>query len=57
MSILNLGAGLPVFIGPALVGLCIGIIGSEVIIWLLAGLYLISAILTKYISLPSDNRD
>lgn len=57
MSILNLGAGLPVFIGLDLVGLCIGIIGSEGIIWLLAGLYLISAILTKYISLPSDNKD
>lgn len=51
MAILNLGAGLPVFIGPALVGILIGTIGSAGVIWVLAGLYLISAFLTRYITI------
>ncbi|HTF28210.1 MAG TPA: MFS transporter, partial [Flavitalea sp.] len=52
MAILNLGAGLAVFAGPAIVGLFIGSAGAEGIIWILAGLYFISAILTRYITLP-----
>jgi hypothetical protein len=36
MAILNLGAGLPVFVGPALVGLFIGSIGNAGVIWILA---------------------
>ncbi len=54
MAILNLGAGLPVFVGPALVGLFIGLVGNEGLIWILAGLYLISAVLTKFITLPEE---
>ncbi len=54
IAILNLGAGLPVFIGPAIVGLCIGWIGSEGVVWVLSGLYVVSAILTRYITLPED---
>ncbi|MGX5818895.1 MFS transporter [Chitinophaga lutea] len=54
MAILNLGAGLPVFVGPAIVGLCIGAIGDEGVIWVLAGLYVISAILTRFITLPDN---
>ncbi len=54
ISILNLGAGLPVFIGPAIVGLTIGVIGSEGVVWILAVLYLVSAILTRFITLPAD---
>jgi len=52
IAILNLGAGLSVFAGPAIVGLFIGLTGDEGIVWILAGLYLISAILTKFITLP-----
>jgi MFS family permease len=54
MAILNLGAGLPVFVGPAIVGLFIGSVRSEGIIWILAILYLISAVLTKFITLPDN---
>jgi polyol permease family len=54
MAILNLGAGLAVFVGPAIVGLFIGTIGSEGIIWILAILYFISAFLTKFITLPDN---
>jgi MFS family permease len=54
MAILNLGAGLPVFVGPALVGLFIGVVGNAGLIWILAILYFISAILTRFITLPDN---
>ncbi len=54
MAILNLGAGLPVFVGPAIVGLFIGLVGNAGVIWILAILYLISAVLTKFITLPNN---
>jgi polyol permease family len=56
MAILNLGAGLAVFAGPAIVGLFIGVAGAEGVIWILAGLYLVSAVLTRFITL-SDSAD
>ncbi|HVS94878.1 MAG TPA: MFS transporter [Puia sp.] len=52
MAILNLGAGLPVFVGPALVGIFIGAVGNEGVIWILAGLYFAGAVLTRRITLP-----
>ena len=52
MAILNLGAGLAVFVGPAIVGIFIGSIGNEGVVWILAGLYFLSAVLTKFITLP-----
>ena len=54
MAVLNLGAGMPVFVGPAIVGLLIGLVGNEGVIWILAILYIISAILTKFITLPNN---
>jgi len=54
MAILNLGAGLPVFVGPAIVGLFIGIVGEAGVIWILAVLYAISALLTRFITLPDN---
>lgn len=54
MSILNLGAGLPVFVGPAIVGIFIGIVGSTGVVWILASLYLISAAITNFITLPDN---
>ncbi len=54
MAILNLGAGLPVFVGPAIVGLFIGTMGNEGVVWILALLYLLSAVLTKFITLPDN---
>jgi polyol permease family len=54
MAVLNLGAGLPVFVGPAIVGLFIGLIGNEGVIFILAGLYFLSALLTKFITLPDN---
>jgi len=56
MSVLNLGAGLPVFVGPFIVGVFYGLIGSEGVIWILAGLYFLGAFLTKFITLPNNSR-
>lgn len=55
MAILNLGAGLPVFVGPAIVGIFIGTLGNEGVVWILAGLYFVSALLTRLITLPADS--
>lgn len=55
MAILNLGAGLSVFAGPAIVGLFIGSMGNKGVVWILAGLYFLSAILTKFITLPAKD--
>lgn len=57
MSILNLGAGLPVFIGPAIVGIFIGTIGDEGVIWILAGLYFVSAFLTRFMTLNATEEE
>ena len=53
MAVLNLGAGLAVFVGPAIVGIFIGAIGSAGVIWILSGLYVVGAILTSFISVPA----
>lgn len=52
MAFLNLGAGLSVFAGPLIVRLFIGSAGNAGVIWILAILYFVSALLTKFISLP-----
>jgi polyol permease family len=54
MAVLNLGAGLAVFVGPAIVGIFIGVAGNEGVVWILSGLYLLSAFLTRFISLPGN---
>lgn len=54
MAVLNFGAGLSVFAGPFIVWLFIGPLGNEGVVWILAGLYLLSAILTKFIALPNN---
>lgn len=54
MAVLNLGAGLAVFVGPAIVGIFIGSLGNEGVVWILAGLYVLSAVLTKFITLPDN---
>ncbi|CDQ38892.1 MULTISPECIES: MFS transporter [Virgibacillus] len=54
MSILNLGAGLCVFVGPALVTLFYDLIGTQGLMWLLAALYFVAAFSTKFLKLPED---
>ncbi len=54
MSILNLGAGLPTFVGPALVGVLIGFLGYTGIVWVLAGIYFFGAFLTKFLIIDNN---
>lgn len=49
VSVLNLGAGLAAFVGPLLVRIFEKPIGYTGIAWVMAGLYIISAIMTYYI--------
>lgn len=46
VSVLNLGAGLSAFVGPLLVALFRHSIGYAGIVWVMAGLYLLSAVMT-----------
>ena len=55
VSVLNLGAGLAAFVGPALVRLLEKPVGYTGIAWTLAALYIISAVLTTYIK-PSEGK-
>lgn len=55
VSVLNLGAGLAAFVGPALVRILEKPVGYTGIAWALAGLYVVSAILTQFIR-PSADR-
>ncbi|WP_145553769.1 MFS transporter [Yersinia bercovieri] len=57
MSVLNLGAGLCAFVGPLIVTLFIAPLGIEGIIWLFSGLYLVAAILMRFVTLPADSPD
>lgn len=54
MSILNLGAGLCVFVGPALVALFFDAVGAQGLVWILGGLYAIAAVLTQFLKLPKE---
>ncbi|GGI40361.1 MFS transporter [Mammaliicoccus stepanovicii] len=54
LAVLNLGAGLPVFIGPMIVNLFIDVVEARGVIWILAMLYFFSSILTYFIKLPNN---
>jgi|SRR5690625_230216 len=54
MSILNFGAGLCVFVGPAIVAISFNTVGAKGVVWILAILYVIAAILTRFLKLPDE---
>lgn len=56
LAILNLGAGLPVFVGPMIVHFALKPFGELGIIWILAILYFISTILTFFIKMPKSQQ-
>ncbi|MDS9472578.1 MFS transporter [Sporosarcina pasteurii] len=57
MSVLNLGAGLSTFVGPAIVGLFIGTVGTVGILWIYSSLYVVSAILMVFVTLPKESKE
>lgn len=54
MSILNLGAGLCVFVGPAIVTVFFDLVDVKGVMLILAGLYFIAAILTRFLTIPEE---
>ena len=52
MSLLNLGAGASNWVGPAIVWVFLPIVGVGGVMWIYAVLYLISAALTLFLTLP-----
>jgi polyol permease family len=55
MSLLNLGAGASNWVGPAIVWLFLKPLGVGGVMWIYAGLYLLSAVLTLFLTLPADD--
>lgn len=54
MSILNLGAGASTWAGPMVVGLFLSRVGVGGVMWIFAGLYLVSAVLALTLKLPGE---
>ena len=52
MSIMNLGSGLSTFHGPAVAGLFLPRMGVSGVIWIFAGMYLVSAVVSYQLKLP-----
>ncbi len=54
MSLLNLGAGASNWVGPAIVALFLPVAGVGGVMWIYAVLYLISAVLALFLTLPGE---
>src|SRR5260221_4083523 len=54
MSLLNLGAGASAWLGPAIVGIFLGPLGVIGVMWIYAALYVLSAILALFLTLPPE---
>lgn len=54
MSLLNLGAGASVWVGPGIVALFLRSVGVGGVMWIYAVLYLISAVLALFLTLPAE---
>lgn len=57
MSLLNLGAGASNWVGPAIVYLFKPAIGVGGVMWIYAGLYVLSAVLTLFLTLPPEHHE
>jgi MFS family permease len=54
MSIMNLGSGLSICLGPAIVGVFLPLYGVKGVIWIFGALYLISAGISFTLKLPEE---
>jgi polyol permease family len=54
MAILNLGAGASTWVGPAIVGVFLPLLGVAGVMWIFAVLYAISAVLTMFMKVPEN---
>ncbi|OXM72236.1 MFS transporter [Amycolatopsis sp. KNN50.9b] len=56
MALLNLGAGAAAFVGPAIVSLFLGPAGAAGVVIIFAALYIVAAVLTRFLKLPETTR-
>jgi polyol permease family/HAD superfamily hydrolase (TIGR01549 family) len=56
ISMLNLGAGASVWLGPAIVGIFLGIWGVRGVMWIFAALYALSALLALFLTAPEYDK-
>ncbi|PXY31140.1 MFS transporter [Prauserella muralis] len=56
MALLNLGAGAAAFAGPAIVSLFLGPLGAGGVVIVFAALYVVAAVLTRFLTLPEATR-
>lgn len=56
MALLNLGAGAAAFAGPAIVSLFLGPFGAGGVVIVFAALYVVAAVLTRFLTLPEAAR-
>ncbi len=54
MSILNFGAGASAWVGPAIVGIFLPLVGVGGVMWIFAGLYALSAVLSIFMKVADD---
>lgn len=54
MALLNLGAGAAAFVGPAIVSLFLGPLGAAGVVIVFAALYLVAAVMVRYLKLPEE---
>jgi polyol permease family len=54
MSIMNLGSGMSTWIGPAIAGIFLPLVGVSGVIWIFAGMYLVAAIISFTLRIPGE---
>jgi MFS family permease len=52
MSIMNLGSGMSTFIGPAVAGLFLPVLGVSGVIWIFAFMYVVAAVISYTLRIP-----
>ncbi len=56
MSVMNLGSGTSIWLGPAIAGIFLPLLGVSGVIWIFAGLYVLSALVASQLRLPGEGR-
>jgi MFS family permease len=54
MSVLNLGAGAATWVGPGIVTIFLPMVGVAGVMWIFAGLYVLSAVMALFLTLPEE---
>jgi MFS family permease len=55
MSIMNLGSGMSTWIGPAIAGIFLPLLGVGGVIWIFAAMYFIAAIISFTLRIPGED--